>query len=33
LARQVVSLVEAVDSNEVKVFFGLVAMQAQVRSR
>jgi hypothetical protein len=33
LARQVVSLVEGVDSNEVKVFFGLVAMQAQVRSR
>lgn len=33
LARHVVSLVESADSREVKVFFGLVAMQAQVRSR
>lgn len=33
LARQVVSLVESADSRPVKGFFGLVAMQAQVRSR
>ncbi|MDQ3573883.1 MAG: hypothetical protein M3378_04845 [Actinomycetota bacterium] len=33
LARQVVSLVGAADSNQAKAFFGLVAMQAQVRSR
>jgi hypothetical protein len=33
LARQVVSLVGAADSSQAKVFFGLVAMQAQVRSR
>lgn len=33
LARRVVALVEAADSSQAKVFFGLVAMQAQVRSR
>jgi len=33
LARRVVSLVGAAASNEAEVFFGLIAMQAQVRSR
>lgn len=33
LARQVVSLVGAADSDEARIFFGLIAMQAQVRAR
>jgi hypothetical protein len=33
LARDAVSSVEAAGSNEANVFFGLIAMQAQVRPR